>query len=606
MQRPTTIRSISTRVLVAASLTAAAGAPVSIAQVGATGAPPAEPLDRAGVNTPTSRERGGQGQDAGALRQATPAPLPAQPAPGQPAPAQPEPQAPAPQPGPQPTPQPGPEQPAPAQPIPAQPAPAQSSPPAPPAPVQPAPTAPPVQEPPKPPLIKFTFKDMPFDLVLDYFSRESGLPIIREAPVPAGAMTFVGSEPYTFEDALSILNLNLAMQGVHLRKQDQYLYLASLADSVKKSGRVESDTVPSEVKPDQYLTLTIPLLNAQAALVAEQIKPLIGPYGGVQAVPAQNMVIVMESAAQCRRIREIVQAIDQVKPADQAFKLFPLKYAQADAVFAALRGLIGERVRQTFIGADGKATTVTDTAVQGVNITPDPRTNSLLVVGLASRIKQVEELLTLLDIPESGQGESQMMTFTLATLSADAAAQRVSALFQSVPANRKPTVLPLPEAGKLTIIGAQPFLLQAMTLLGEVDGGGMTAQQVEKSVERKAVVAKLKFVTPAQVEQIATRLMTPRQAQVVRMAPTPDGRGLVITGPAADVDSVQEVVRGMDAAPDVEREARMVKIAAADPAALIAGVQDLYARTGQAEKEPVTVTIDGESKIATLIGSRAG
>lgn len=601
MQRPTTIRSISTRVLVAASLTAAAGAPVSIAQVGATGAPPAEPLDRAGVNTPTSRERGGQGQDAGALRQATPAPLPAQPAPGQPAPAQPEPQAPAPQPGPQPTPQPGPEQPAPAQP-----APAQSSPPAPPAPVQPAPTAPPVQEPPKPPLIKFTFKDMPFDLVLDYFSRESGLPIIREAPVPAGAMTFVGSEPYTFEDALSILNLNLAMQGVHLRKQDQYLYLASLADSVKKSGRVENDTVPSEVKPDQYLTLTIPLLNAQAALVAEQIKPLIGPYGGVQAVPAQNMVIVMESAAQCRRIREIVQAIDQVKPADQAFKLFPLKYAQADAVFAALRGLIGERVRQTFIGADGKATTVTDTAVQGVNITPDPRTNSLLVVGLASRIKQVEELLTLLDIPESGQGESQMMTFTLATLSADAAAQRVSALFQSVPANRKPTVLPLPEAGKLTIIGAQPFLLQAMTLLGEVDGGGMTAQQVEKSVERKAVVAKLKFVTPAQVEQIATRLMTPRQAQVVRMAPTPDGRGLVITGPAADVDSVQEVVRGMDAAPDVEREARMVKIAAADPAALIAGVQDLYARTGQAEKEPVTVTIDGESKIATLIGSRAG
>jgi type II secretory pathway component GspD/PulD (secretin) len=580
MQRPMMIRSISTRVLVAASLTAAAGAPVSVAGVGANGVQPVPPTDPTNLNAAPAQAAPNQPVENGAAPQ--PAPTPA------PAPA-PQPEAPAPQP-------------APVQPAPAPVLAPVSAP-------EPAPSAAvtqPVQEPPKAPLIKFSFKDMPFDLVLDYFSRESGLPIIREAPVPAGAMTFVGSEPYSFEDALSILNLNLAMQGVHLRRQDQYLYLATLADSVKKANRVENDAVPSDVKPDQYLTLTIPLLNAQAALVAEQIKPLIGPYGGVQAVPAQNMVIVMESAAQCRRIREIIQAIDQVKPADQAFKLFPLKYAQADAIFTALRGLIGERVRQTFIGADGKATTVTDTAVQGVNITPDPRTNSLLVVGLASRIKQVEELLTLLDIPEAGQGESQMMTFTLATLSADAAAQRVNALFQSVPANRKPTVLPLPEAGKLTVIGAQPFLLQAMTLLGEVDGGGLTAQQVEKSIERKAVVAKLKFVTPTQVEQIATRLMTPRQAQVVRMAPTPDGRGLVITGPGSDVDSVQEVVRGMDVAPDVEREARMVKIAAADPAALIATVQDLYAKTGQSEKEPITVTLDAESRIATLIGSRDG
>ncbi len=501
----------------------------------------------------------------------------------------------------------------------AQPAPQPATPPAPqptPAnqpvtpPVTPPAPAPSVQpeapkpEAPKPKLIKFSFKDMPFDLVLDYFSRESGLPIIREAVVPAGAMTFVGAQPYTFEDALSILNMNLAMQGVHLRKQDQYLYLASLADSVKKATRVENDSVPGDVKPDQYLTLTIPLLNAQAAQVAEQIKPLIGPYGGVQAVPAQNMVIVMESAAQCRRIRDIVQAIDQVKPADQAFKLFPLKFAQADAVYGALRGLIGERVRQTYVGADGKATTVTDTAVQGVNITPDMRTNSLLVVGLASRIKQVEELLTLLDIPEAGQGDSQMMTFTLATLSADAAAQRVNALFQNVPANRKPTVLPLPEAGKLTIVGAQPFLLQAMTLLGEVDGGGKSPADAALSVERKALVVKLKFVTPAQVDQIASRLMTPRQSQVVRTAPTPDGKGLVISGPSADVDAVQQVVQSMDAAPEVERDVRMVKITAADAAGVIAKADELYKQTGQVEKDPVMASLDAESRIVTLIGSK--
>ncbi|HRJ49681.1 MAG TPA: secretin N-terminal domain-containing protein, partial [Phycisphaerales bacterium] len=452
-------------------------------------------------------------------------------------------------------------------------------------------------------LIRFSFKDMPFDLVLDFFSRESGLPIIREAVVPSGAMTFVGARPYSFEDALTILNLNLAMHGVHLRQQDQFLYLASMQDSVKRANRVERDTVPDGVKPDEFLTLTIPLSNAQASLVAEQIKPLIGPFGGVQAVPAQNMVIVMESAAQCRRIREVVQAIDQVRPADQAFRLFPLKHATAEAAYGALRGLIGERVRQTFIGADGKTTTVTDTAVQGVNITPDARTNSLLVVGLASRIKQVEELLALLDIPEAGQGDAQMMTFSLSTVTADAAAQKVMALFQALPANRRPTVLPIPEAGKVTVVGTQGHLLQAMTLLSEIDGGAAGGVDAGRSVERQAVVVRLRFASPGQVEQIASRLLTPRQSQVVRLAGTPDGRGLVISGPTSDVDAVREIVLSMDVAPEVDREVRMVKIASVDPAGVIDQARRLYDQAGWADKDPVVVSFDAESKVATLIGS---
>jgi hypothetical protein len=40
-------------------------------------------------------------------------------------------------------------------------------------------------------------------------------------------------------------------------------------------------------------------------------------------VPAQNMVIVVETAAQCRRIQQIVQTIDDVKPVDSAFGFSP-------------------------------------------------------------------------------------------------------------------------------------------------------------------------------------------------------------------------------------------------------------------------------------------
>ncbi|VAX40365.1 hypothetical protein MNBD_PLANCTO03-2466, partial [hydrothermal vent metagenome] len=80
--------------------------------------------------------------------------------------------------------------------------------------------------------IHFQFKDTPFTLVLDFFSRETGLPIIREAPVPAGSMTFIGGTEYSFEESLSILNLNLRLHGVALRREKNFLYLSTIKDAV--------------------------------------------------------------------------------------------------------------------------------------------------------------------------------------------------------------------------------------------------------------------------------------------------------------------------------------------------------------------------------------
>lgn len=461
----------------------------------------------------------------------------------------------------------------------------------------------------KPVLISFNFKETPFGMVLDFFARESGLPIIREAPVPAASMTFIGASSYSFEDALSILNLNLSMHGVLLRKQDQFLYLATLQDSVKKAGAVATGTVPSDVRPEQYLTLTIPLDNASATVVAEQIKGLVGPFGGVTAVPQQNLVIVMETAAQCRRIREVVQAID-VKQVDAAFRLFPLKFAQADAVFAALRGLLGERVKQTFVDKDGKQTTVQDISVAGLNLQPDARTNSIIAVGSANRIRTAEELIALLDVPDGGATEAQMLTFTLRAASPAAVAEKLNGLFATVPANRKPTVLPLTEAGKITVVGSRALLAQATALLGEIDpgsGSGAGSGPVTgPRADNRAAVFRLTHIPASQVEQIAARLLTPRQLAVVKFVATPDGKGLIVAGPDDEVASFERLVKGLDVPSTSDKEVRVSRIATGEPAAVLKRAQDLYQATGKADREPVVATLDAPSRSVTLIGSKAG
>jgi len=438
--------------------------------------------------------------------------------------------------------------------------------------------------------------------VLDFFSRESGLPMIKEAAVPAANMTFIGAAPYAFDDALSILNLNLAMHGVQLRRQDKFLYLATLQDAARKPGMVAQGEVPAGTRPEQVLTLTIPLDNAQAAVVAEQIKGLVGPFGGVTAVPQQNLVIVTETAAQCRRIREIVSSID-VKQADAVFKVFPLRHAQADAVVNALRGLVGERVKHTVVDAQGKQTTVHDVSTPGMNIQPDARTNSIIAIGSAARLRTCEELVLLLDTPDDG-GDAQMMTFTLRTLAPEDAAAKVNSLFAGLPPAKRPTVLPLTQAGKVTVVGPRTLLAQAAALLGEVDpgSGGNTGAMLET----RAAVVRLRFITPQQVEQITSRLLTARQSAVVKFAPTPDSKGVVVSGPADDVAAFEQLIAGLDAAPDADKEVRIVKVTRGDVAGVVERANSLYAATGKAEIDPVTAMIDGPSRSVTLIGSRAG
>lgn len=477
--------------------------------------------------------------------------------------------------------------------------------PAPPAATQPpTPAAQPPATPPAADGIAFNFKDAPFDQVLEYFSREAGLPPIWEAPIPQGTLTFISGERYSFDDAMSILNLNLAPRGVQLRREKNFLYLSTLKDSVRKAADVVRE-VPPGARPEQIINLTIPLSNARAELVAEQIKPLVAEYGAITAVPAQNMVILVETAAQCKRIQSIIQSIDQVRPVDSAYRLFPLKHAKADAVNNALKGLIGERTKQVFIDKDGRQTVAQDITVAGLNLQPDPRTNSIIAVGSEARIKVVEELIALLDVPDGGLGEQQMMTFALESITPQQAAAQLAPLFASVEAARRPVIVPLNDAAKLTIVAQSSLMLQAVALLGELDPAIKRGAGQAPVPERRAAVIRLSHITPQAVEQIIPRLQTSRQSAAVKFAPTPDQHGLVAAGNDADLTAFETLVKGLDVPPEVAKEIRQVRIASGDPAAILAKAQSLHLAAGRDKTSPVAASADAASRTVTLIGARA-
>ncbi len=458
------------------------------------------------------------------------------------------------------------------------------------------------------PRIRFQFKDTPFALVLDFFSRETGLPVIREAPLPNGTMTFIGGKEYTFEDALSILNLNLRMHGVTLRHEDNFLYLSSVEDAMRKPSPVVGEgDLPEGITPDMIVTMTIPLDNSRASQVAEQIKPLVGAHGGVTPVDTQNMLVLVESAAQCERIAAVIRTIDAVRPVDSEFRLYKLEHAKAEEVVTALKGLVGERQQTIYINPDGKQTKVEEVSVAGLSIQPDTRTNSVIAVGSAARLETVTELVKILDTPAAGLGgERQLVTFLLETITPGQAAQTLNALFAAVPAESRPTVIALEELNKISVIGAQALVLQATALLGEIDPAAATGAARRAQPESVARSIALEHISAQQAEAIVRRMLSPRQQQAVRFSATPDGAGILVAGPTADVASFESLVKSLDKPAALKTDVRVVTISSSDPQATLDKAVELDRLTDEGVKDPVTATYDAASRTATLVGSAAG
>ena len=452
--------------------------------------------------------------------------------------------------------------------------------------------------------IRFGFAEAPFAQVLDFFSRETGLPVIREADVPGGAMSFVSERVYSLNEALEILNLNLARHGVRVVREQSFLYLRSLSDAARKPTEVASPADLDGVAPTEYVTVTIELNNSAASRVAEQVRTLIKEPGSVQAVDAQNLIILVETAAQARRISELVARIDSQRPVDSEYKVFTLEHADADAVVETLKGLVGQRVVREIIEKDGKVRTVEQFDVAGLNLQPDPRTGSVIAIGSASRLRTVEELIGVLDRPATASGgAANTLTYQLSTVTPRDAAARIQSLFGGLRPAERPRVVSLDAAGKVMVLGSAAQLQQASALLGELDPASNTG--VARDGERVARSVALEHISGQQAEAILRRLLTPVQNQMVRSAPGPDGRTLVVAGPARDVDAFLRLLASIDVPADIRREVRTLALAGDDAESLIARTRELESLDDGAREDPVDSRYDAEGGSLTMIGSRA-
>ena len=471
-------------------------------------------------------------------------------------------------------------------------------------------------EPAAPRAVAFNFKATPWDAVIDFLSRQTGLPVLREASVPNSNVDFISGSSYTVEEALDITNRLLRPHGLQLRRDAEFLLLTKLADAAALAPSYV-DRLPAGIGAAEMATVVIPLNNAAAQPTADQIRPLLTPnVGTVNPLPQQNMIVIVDTAANIRRVRDIIDRLDLELPNDSQYRLFAIRHARAADVVEALRGLIAVRQQTVIIDKDGKQRVVEDQQIAGLNLQADPRTNSVIAVGPDSRLRIVEELITLIDRPEgSDAGERTMTTFRLASLSAQDASRNVAKLFENQRPESRPTLLPIDNQGKLTIVGPASQIAQAAALLIEIDPGAEPTTNGEHSEDETAgrasadvrsVLIPLAHVEADAAIRVAQQLISPRVRAVVRFAPAPVGRAIVISGPAADVAVFEAILAGIDNPPASGREVRQVQLSPASARQAADRAIVLFSQTSDAATHPVNSSLDAESGLLTLVGSARG
>lgn len=192
-----------------------------------------------------------------------------------------------------------------------------------------------------------------------------------------------------------------------------------------------------------------PLRFAKAERVAESLDTLFEPQGdaeagradaiAVQADVRTNSLIVWASPTQLENIRQVIDRLDTTTPSvEMMMKVIPLKQALAEDFANVLKEtLLGAEqgaedqpaVIVSFIDKLADGTEIVRKLLrQDITITPDPRTNSLMVMAPADSMNMLEAMIR--DFDRIRPVASEIRLFPLVNSDAEAMVEQLRELFQ--------------------------------------------------------------------------------------------------------------------------------------------------------------------------------
>jgi type II secretory pathway component GspD/PulD (secretin) len=250
------------------------------------------------------------------------------------------------------------------------------------------------------PRLRFQFRFQRWEHVLQWLAEQAGLSLVLDAP-PPGTFNYTDTREYTPSEAIDLVNSVLLTKGYALVRREQMLILVSLQRGIPE-GVIPWVSPEEASRRGAYdlVTVSFSVGRRDASQVAEAIKPLLGPYGRVMAIPATRQVVVTDRAGLMASIEKVIQALPEPspprqeppprEPERQELRVYPLGTVDVTAVQNVLRELY-----------------------PAAKIVHDTRLNQLHILATPSQHSGIETILRRLQSPESPERVPRLEVYPL-------------------------------------------------------------------------------------------------------------------------------------------------------------------------------------------------
>jgi type II secretory pathway component GspD/PulD (secretin) len=273
--------------------------------------------------------------------------------------------------------------------------------------------------------LRLNFRGAPLEMVLDYLSKAAGFTIVLETEVK-GKVDVWNNHPLTKDEAVAVLDSALNRNGYAAIRNGRTLTIMSRDEAKKRNIPVMPGSNPEAIpKTDEMVTQIIPVRYANVSQLLKDLEPLKPAYATLTANDSANALVLTDTRANVRRMVEIVNALDTSVSSVSTVRVFPLKYADAKDLAAAVKELFtaptnnqqqGNNARQFFRGfggggpggggpgggqGSGGDNAAAQRVVPHVSAVADDRSNSLVVSAPEEYIPTIEQLVREIDVSVS-------------------------------------------------------------------------------------------------------------------------------------------------------------------------------------------------------------
>ncbi|HOW69977.1 MAG TPA: type II secretion system secretin GspD [Phycisphaerae bacterium] len=197
------------------------------------------------------------------------------------------------------------------------------------------------------------FVDASITSVLDELSSIAGFIVVKETTLE-GRVTLVSKQAVRPADAISLLNTVMKNAGYAAIQQGRILKIVQREKAKKANIPVRTGSDPAQIEPtDELITQVIPVSYADAAQLRQDLQPLISADADVTANASSNTIVVTDTAANIRRLVEIISSLDTHLAGTSEVKVFQLKYASAANAARLINEVFGSQGQSGSRGGSG-------------------------------------------------------------------------------------------------------------------------------------------------------------------------------------------------------------------------------------------------------------